>query len=111
MYETAGPSADIQQLNAYIGAESSGGDEYLITCGSVSKLPTVNFNLGGRTFQLQPSDYIVTVNGSSGPACFSAFEDLDITDNPMWILGDVFIGRYYTQFDFGNNRVGFADAI
>lgn len=73
-------------------------------------LPAVKFVLGGVTFQMQPSDYILSVSGARTTTCYSGFQAFDVAGNPLWILGDVFMARYYTIFDLGNNRVGFAKA-
>ncbi|KAI8130544.1 hypothetical protein FF38_03637 [Lucilia cuprina] len=96
------PKAAYETLNRQIGAtyDSSDGN-YYVNCASIDSLPIVKFNIGGTVFNLGPHAYIINLGGS----CMSSFTTMG-TD--FWILGDVFIGRYYTVFDFGRNRVGFA---
>jgi len=105
----AGPSKEVAALMKQFGAVSLWGREYIVNC--MGNYPDLVITLGGKEFRLTLKDLIFIK--ASPVECLVGIQGFDMpaSKEPMWILGDVFMRKYYTKFDWGQQRLGFAEAV
>ncbi|KAK9659887.1 aspartic proteinase precursor [Basidiobolus ranarum] len=95
------PTKDAIELHASLGAQYTDDGKFIVQCDK--QLPTINFSFNGINFPLVSNDYIIRGDG----LCISGFRAVDY-DRPVIILGEPFLRKYYSVFDFGKKQIGFA---
>jgi len=99
-----GPPDAMDKLAESLGArkmKSTG--EYVVSCKS--DLPDIELTIGGIDYSISSTDYVL----ADGPICILLMLGMDLGPEGLgWILGDVFMRKYYTVFDMEQERVGFA---
>jgi len=96
-----GPSKAISQILSDLNVNQN--------CNGVSSLPDVVFSIGSQNYNIPNSIYVLRETALGGATvCTPGFSGSSSSD---WIWGDVFIRAWYSIFDHGTKKVGFAQSI
>ena len=95
------PSRIYEAILEVLGAED-------FDCGFVSQIPDLSFTIGGQIYSLPSSVFVL--NEGNG-YCSLGIQPVDTSSEGFGIvLGDIFLKGFYTHFDYGRGRIGFAVA-
>lgn len=94
------PYNDLDTIFWAAGVDNNGN----VDCNLVDKLPVVSFMINGRKLELEGKDYLLTNVENGVVTCTIAF----FFNEGEYIFGDTFIGKYYTEFNYGSMKLGFA---
>ncbi|KAM6929158.1 pepsin A-like [Lycodopsis pacificus] len=100
-----GPTKDISNMNAWVGASTNQYGEATVYCQNIQSMPEVTFTLNGHAFTVPASAYV----SQSNYGCSTGFGQGG--SESLWILGDVFIREFYVIFDSQNQNIGLAKSV
>lgn len=107
-----GPTAVVTQIAQMLGANQLLPGRYLLDCSKMSTYPDMMITIGGKTWVLKPEDYIINAENAN-VECILGMMGMDMPANigPLWIMGDVFMKKVFTAFDYGQKMLHFAYAV
>ncbi|KAG8895143.1 hypothetical protein FRB99_000737 [Tulasnella sp. 403] len=87
-----------------------GAGLYTIPCSDFGTIGTIAFLFGGVPYPLNPVDFNEGPIAGAPGLCLAGIR-ADDSHPGLIVLGDEFIKNWYSIFDYGNVRMGFAKAI
>lgn len=104
-----GPTEYVEKVAKILNATQIMPGRYTVPCKSLASMPDMHISIGGNVWTLSGKDYVIN---DMNVECIVGFMGMDIAApmGPLWIMGDVFIKKVYTVFDFGNSQLRMAYA-
>ncbi|KAG0318408.1 hypothetical protein BG000_004249 [Podila horticola] len=109
------PLVMARELNNVIGFTNEHGTKsFLYGCKELDKgtLPYVGVQLGEYIFWLAPEEYLLPDGPYSMDVCYSMFDGegqgILAGDDLGAMLGNIFMGKFFSALDFEQHRLGFA---
>ncbi|RDW93978.1 uncharacterized protein DSM5745_01300 [Aspergillus mulundensis] len=103
------PSVTSEIIHRQMGATKDAYGEWKVKCKSRAALPEIVFTMGGYNFSLGPEEY--TQKDKLGCSSIVKAVDIKAPSGPLVILGDAFLRRWYSVYDYGSGAVGLARAV
>jgi len=93
--------------------ENQGG--YMVECSKVKSYPSLTFKMQGKDFKLDAEHLFLSIGEQDGKdyCMFGIQADpgLDDPNHSYCLLGDVFLGQFYSVLDVAQQKIGFADSF